>query len=108
MKTALVFGGKVNEKKWLIAIVVAFPGPTATWDRNVSDDFVIPINDFTFNVNAYVNATGDNCYGTYKVTIDNRCGTNLTLNFIIGSEGNVYKHVLVNNSELSNTIKISV
>jgi len=89
-KTTLIFGGKREERIIFMTTVVAFPAPTATWDRNVSDNSVIPINEFTFNVSANVDIMGEKNYGNYNLTIDNKGGNILTLSFIIRSEGNIY------------------
>jgi len=93
-KTALIFRGKRDDRIVFMTTVVAYPAPTATWDRIVSDNSVIPINDFTFNVSAHVDILGEKNYGNYNVTIDNNNGDNiLTLSFIIRSEGNTCIHI---------------
>jgi len=89
-KADLIFGGKEGERIVFMTRVVAYPTPTATWSRSISDNSVILINDFTFNISAYVDITGKNSYGNYNVTIVNGGDKNLMLSFIIRSEGNVY------------------
>jgi len=99
-KADLIFEGKRSDRILFLITVVAFPAPVATWDRNVSDNSVIQINDFTFNVSAYVDITAENRYGNYSVTIDNGSDKNLILKFEIRTVGSVndlfLKHIYLN------------
>jgi len=106
-KTTLIFGGKRGDRIVFMTTVVAYPVPTATWDRSVSDNSVIPINDFMFKVSAYVNITGEKSYGNYNVTIDNKGDRNLILYFVIRSEGNVIILVASIICSLSKTVEIT-
>jgi len=76
--------------------VIAYPFPTAKWNRIVTNSSVIPVNEFTSNVRAYVNISGEESYGNYFLVMDNGLERNLVLKFVIQpEEGNVFSQIIV-------------
>jgi len=82
------FLGSIDEIITLMATVIAYPSPTATWDHNVMNYSIVPIDEFTFIVSAEVVMTDYGMFGNYTVTIDNGSERDLVLNFQIQSAGN--------------------